>query len=65
MDTSFPYNPDERILSARIANYQGDVKVNGDASNITQKSLKTGDEITVRATGMAEIYFSDGSKSVL
>ena len=39
--------------------------MNGDNTALLTKILKAGDEITVRATGSAEIYFSDGSKSVI
>jgi type II secretory pathway pseudopilin PulG len=60
-----PYNPDERILTARVWDYSGTVTINGKSENISNIELISGDEIIVSAGGTASIYFSDGTKSVL
>jgi ribosome-associated protein YbcJ (S4-like RNA binding protein) len=42
-----PYNGDERILTAKIGDYTGNVTINGSTENITSKELVSGDEIVV------------------
>jgi hypothetical protein len=44
-----PYNGDERLLTAKISDYSGDVTINGNTENITSKELVAGDEIVVPA----------------
>nr|MDD3719874.1 FecR family protein [Candidatus Gracilibacteria bacterium] len=66
--TNFPYNPDERLLKAKIGTFSGFVIVNGAPINnswIKNNELTSGDIINVSTGGMAEIYYSDGSKSYL
>ncbi|MDD3645937.1 MAG: FecR family protein [Candidatus Gracilibacteria bacterium] len=63
--TSFPYNPEELLLTAKINSYSGSVTINGNDFNIENTTLVSGDEIVVPAGGYAELYFSDGSSSVL
>ncbi|MCD5380568.1 type II secretion system GspH family protein, partial [Candidatus Gracilibacteria bacterium] len=68
--TSFPYNPDEKILVAKINNYSGTVTIQGNGYLISgiqvlNHTLVEGDEITVSAGGQATLYYSDGSQSTL
>jgi len=60
-----PYNGDERLLTAKIWDYSGNVTINGSTVNISSTELVAGDEIVVPAWETADIYFSDGSKSIL
>lgn len=63
--TSFPYNPDEVTLSAKLHGITGGgVVVNGDPT-LTGKSLVSWDSIEVPLGSRAELYFSDGSISIL
>lgn len=63
--TSFPYNPEELLLTAKINSYSGSVTINGNDFNIENTTLVSWDEIVVPAGWYAELYFSDGSSSVL
>lgn len=64
----FPYNPEERVLVAQIKDLGGIVRIN-DTINATQEilnyTLKAWDKVTVEAGWFAEIYFSDGTTSIL
>ena len=60
-----PYNGDERLLTAKIWDYSGNVTINGNTENISSTELVAWDEIVVPAWETADIYFSDGSKSIL
>ena len=61
----FPYNPDERLLTAKINSYGGIVTIKNYTWEISQKTLISGDEIKVATWWFAEIFFSDGSSSTL
>lgn len=63
--TSFPYNPEELLLTAKINSYSSGVTINGSSLNIENTTLVSWDEIVVSAGWYAELYFSDGSSSVL
>jgi len=60
---SFPYNPNELLMTATIWSYSGSVSVNS-ATYINQ-TLISGDIIKVGAGWFAELYFSDWSISTL
>lgn len=66
----FPYNPEEKILTASIYDYSGSVTVIHNNQNINWTwilniPLVTGDKIIATQNSTASIYFSDGSKSSL
>ncbi len=61
----FPYNPQERLLTAKISSYNWAVTINWLSDNISDKVLLSWDIITVPTTWFAEIFFSDGSVSTL
>lgn len=66
--SSFPYNPDERLLKAKIWTFNWTVKVNWniiDTNWINNNELSNWDTIEVSAWWLAEIYYSDWSKSYL
>lgn len=70
--TSFPYNPDEKILVAKINNYTWNVSITWKNSSyligwtqIINHTLVEWDTITVPANGQATLYYSDGSQSTL
>lgn len=63
-----PYNPEERVMTARIFDYKWSLKINNSTmtqEQITNHVLRTWDKIVVEKNGYAEIYFSDGSKTIL
>lgn len=66
---NFPYNPDEKLLTAKIGVYSGSISLNGtslpDEASITSAVLRQGDTLTVEAGSFAQIYYSDGSSSTL
>lgn len=65
---NFPYNPDERLLKAKIWTYSWSVTVNWNPINptwIKENFLDSWDTILVSIWWQAEIYFSDWSKSYL
>lgn len=66
--TNFPYNPDERLLKAKIWTFSWFVIVNWAPINnswIKNNELTSWDIINVSTWWMAEIYYSDWSKSYL
>ena len=65
---NFPYNPYERVLTAKISDYSWDITIN--SSSYTQEEvlsyeLISGDMIEISSGGYAELYYSDGTYSVL
>ncbi|MCP4523790.1 MAG: prepilin-type N-terminal cleavage/methylation domain-containing protein [Candidatus Gracilibacteria bacterium] len=67
-NTNFPYNPDEQILTASIGETSGTVTVNTTiytSAQLQDLQLRSGDEVTVSSGGSAELFFSDGTRSVL
>jgi len=66
---NFPYNPDERLMTARIGSYSWSVEIiknnNNINSNILTQTLLKWDEIKVWDNSFANIYFSDWSRSTL
>jgi len=67
-DSNFPYNPLERILTAKIDDYSGTVTINWNTYNndkILNYELRTWDTIEVSSSWTVELYFSDWSRSVL
>lgn len=66
--TSFPYNPDELLLTAKINSYSWSVEVNNTSlqdSQLLGERLLSWDEIKVPRWWYAEVYFSDWSNSML
>lgn len=66
--TSFPYNPDERILRAKIGTYSWAVTVNWNPINsdwTKNNYLQAWDTINVPMWWQAVLYFNDWSKSYL
>ncbi len=71
--TSFPYNPDEKILIAKINNFTGNITISWPGYNITQATpnqilnhtLVQWDTITVSTWWQATLYYSDWSQSTL
>ncbi len=67
----FPYNPEEKILTAQINDYSGSVSVIhnwttiSDWTWILDTALVTGDTIKAWTGSSVNIYFSDWSKSYL
>ena len=65
----FPYNPLERILTAKIDSYTWSVSINWietyDENQLLNYELKSWDTIEVKQNGVVELYYSDGSRSVL
>lgn len=66
----FPYNPEEKVLTASIYDYTGSVTVTRWTQSFTWNSildisLVAGDKIVATANSTASIYFSDWSKSYL
>lgn len=66
---NFPYNPEEKLLTARISVFSWSITINGttltDEASVTSTTLRQGDEITVSSGWYAQIYYSDGSSSTL
>ena len=67
---SFPYNPEERVLVAKINNASWSVTISWDwymisGTQILSHTLVQWDTITVPANWTATIFFSDWSQSVL
>ncbi len=68
--THFPYNPEEKVLTASINDYSGSISVVHNWTTFTwtsvfDLSLVTWDKITIWTGWTANIYFSDASKSYL
>ncbi len=71
--TSFPYNPDEKILVAKINNYTWNVRIKWNGYDIDQNTpnqllnhtLVEWDTITVGSTWQATLYYSDWSQSTI
>ncbi|MDD5213181.1 MAG: FecR domain-containing protein [Candidatus Gracilibacteria bacterium] len=69
----FPYNPEEKILTAQVNDYSGIITITHKGNTITQTdgtgildtALVTGDKIVVGVASTASIFFSDGSKAYL
>ncbi len=67
-ESNFPYNPDERILVAKINDFDGTVTINENITDtwaILSYTLGEWDKITVLSGWYAEIYFSDWTSSIL
>lgn len=67
-ETNFPYNPQERILTAKIDTYSWSITINGyiyNESKVLDYELRTWDTIEIAQNWVVELYFSDGSRSVL
>lgn len=65
---SFPYNPDEMILTARISDFTWSLTINNtitDRKTILDKQLVSWDNIKLSAWSIATIYYSDWSTSYL
>ena len=67
---NFPYNPEERLMTAKIGSYSWNVTVTIDWNDyswdkVLEKILKEWDKITVSPFSSANIYYSDGSRSIL
>lgn len=66
---NFPYNPDEKLLTAKVGVFSGSVSINGtslsDKATITSTILRLGDTVKVGPWDFATLYFSDGSMSTL
>lgn len=64
----FPYNPEERVLTAKINSFSWVVKINGKQYSFeetTNYTLWKWDKVLVWALWFANIYYSDGSYSTL
>lgn len=65
----FPYNPEERNLTAKINTYSGNITINEKTSlspdYITNSILWEWDTIKVSTWWTIELYYSDGSTSLL
>ena len=65
----FPYNPIERVLTATIDSFTWSISINWNNSysenEILNYVLKSWDTIEVPQNGVVELYYSDGSRSVL
>ena len=66
----FPYNPEQRLLVAKIATYTWSVNIltqnwQNINTNLIYKTLTNWDTIKTGNNSQATIYFSDGSKSQL
>lgn len=65
---NFPYNPEERTLTASIWSFSWTVSINdtiSDSDSLLSYTLRTWDTIKVARGWYATIYFSDGSHSTL
>ena len=62
---SYPYNPIETKMTARIASYTGSVSINWDNTNILSKVLTAWTKIQTSANSNAIIFYSDWSRSTL
>ena len=60
----YPYNPESIQLTASLQNITGMVSINGETENL-DRALKSGDTLTLEIGARAEIYFSDGTVSIL
>jgi type II secretory pathway pseudopilin PulG len=65
----FPYNPEERIMTAHIGSFSGSISINGIPKTSTWEILgftfKEKDTLSVGIWAYANIYYSDGSMSTL
>ncbi len=65
----FPYNPEERIMTAHIGSFSGSITINGIPKTSTWEILgftfKEKDTLSVGIWAYANIYYSDGSMSTL
>lgn len=64
----FAYNPDERILTAKIHDFSGDITINNTliiSDQVKNYTLHQGDTLQVQTWSYADIYYSDGSTSTL
>ncbi len=64
-DSHFPYNPTERLMTAKIGSFSGTVTINWSSNNILNQTLVAWDKIEVWSNWFANIYYSDGSRSTL
>jgi len=66
--SNFPYNPDQRVMTAKISSYSWSVLVNGELLSsdiILNKELISGDNIKLTKWWEALLYFSDWSNALL
>lgn len=65
----FPYNPNERVLTATIDSYTWSLTINGDNTlseeQVLNTVLKSWDTIEIDQNWIVELYYSDGSHSIL
>lgn len=65
---NFPYNPEERLLTAKIQSYTWSVSINWQTfsqEQILNSILKEWDKVKVWVWGYVDIYYSDWSYSVI
>lgn len=65
---NFPYNPQERSLTAQITSYSWTLQINNNVVNedqIYSYTFRTWDDLKVSAWGFANVYFSDWSSSTI
>lgn len=65
---NFPYNPNNKKLTAKILSYEWNLKINDkilSKKEILEYEIKEWDKISVLTWGTAEIYYSDWSSSTL
>lgn len=64
----FAYNPEERILTAKIHYFSGAITINNTliaSDQVKNYTLHQGDTLQVQTWAYADIYYSDGSVSTL
>ncbi|MBW7955069.1 FecR domain-containing protein [Candidatus Gracilibacteria bacterium] len=63
---NYPYNPQEKLLTAKIDSFSGKILINGkNESDILNYTLKEGDNLEVSQNGFVNLYYSDGSYSMI
>lgn len=65
----FPYNPAERLLTAKINSYSWSIKINDTIlttpEEIKEYIIKKWDKLEIQQNAKVEIYYSDWTKSIL
>lgn len=65
----FPYNPEERIITAHISSYSWAITINNELKTssweILNFTFKEWDRLKISSWWYANIYYSDGSTSIL
>jgi len=66
---NFPFNPTERLMTAKIGSYSWSISLTIDwntyTNDILNRILTSWDKIKVNSDWFANIYYSDGSRSTL